>query len=78
MSKQRTSKLVTKIPMITCSSLVQIISDRVNNFMQNKCNKWMKYKKVLPNHRNANIGSSIQFIYMVDDPINKIDMQIQD
>ena len=24
-----------------------MISDGVNNFMQNKCNKWMKYRNVL-------------------------------
>ena len=29
-----------------------------NNFMQNKCNKWIKYRNVLPNHQNADIGSS--------------------
>ena len=36
MSKQRTSKFVTKILRKTCSSLVKIISDGENNFTQNK------------------------------------------
>ena len=55
MSKQRTCELVTKIHMKSCSSLVKIISGGENIFMQNK---WMKYRKVLPNHKNANMGSS--------------------
>ena len=50
MSQQRTRKLVTKILMQTYSSLViKMISDEVNNFIQNKCNKWMKYRNALPN-----------------------------
>ena len=32
--------------MKTCASLVKIIYDGVNNFMKNKYNKWMKYRKV--------------------------------
>ena len=42
MSKQRTRKFVTKILRKTCSSLVKIISDRENNFTQNKYNKLQK------------------------------------
>ena len=26
--------------------------------MQNKCDKWIKHRNVLPNHQNANMGSS--------------------
>ena len=64
MSKQRTCKLVTKILMKTCSSLVKMISDGENNFMQDKCNKRMKYiyRKVLSKHKNANMGSSTRLI----------------
>ena len=32
----------------------KMISDGENNFMENKYNKWMKYRKVLPKHKNAN------------------------
>ena len=42
MSKQRTRKLANKILKKTCSSLVKIISDRGNNFTQNKYNKLQK------------------------------------
>ena len=60
--------------MKTCSSLVKVISDVEGyNFMQNKCNKWMKYRNILPNHKNANIlGSST--INSLDEDM--IDMQI--
>ena len=51
-----------------------MISDGENNFMQNKFNKYMKYRNVLPNHKNANMGSSTVHLYDVD----LIDMQIQD
>ena len=77
MSKQSTCKLVTKILRKTCSSLVKIISDGENNFMQNKCNTWMKYRNVLPNHKNANIWENQQFIYILHG-VDLIDMQIQD
>ena len=73
MSKQRTCKLVTEILIKTYSS-VKIISDRVNNFMQNKNNKWMKFRNVLTNHKNSNMGSSTVHLHDVD----LIDMQIQD
>ena len=33
------------------SSLIKIIFDGDNNFMQNICNKWMRYRNVLPNHK---------------------------
>ena len=68
MSKQRTCKLVTKILMKTCSSLVKIIS------IKNKCSKWMKYRNVLPNLKNANMRSSTVHLHGV----NLTDMQIQD
>ena len=44
--------------------------------MQDKCNKWMKYiyRNILPNHKNANMGSSAVHLYGVD----LIDMQIHD
>ena len=63
-----------KILRKTCSSLVKIISDGENNFMQNKCNQWMKYRNVLPNHKNANTGSSTVHLHGVD----LIVMHIQD
>ena len=67
MSKQRTtSKFVTKILMKTCSSLVKMISDRVNNFLQNKCNKWMEYRNVLLINKNAVMGSSAVHLHGVD------------
>ena len=34
----------------------------------------MKYRNVLPNHKNANMGSSTVNLYVID----PIDMQIQD
>ena len=48
MSKQRTCKLVTKILRKTCASFVKIISDGENNFVENRCDKWMTYRNVLP------------------------------
>ena len=51
-----------------------MISDGINNFMQNKCNKWMKYRNILPNHKTANIWSSTVNL----DGVDMIDMQIQD
>ena len=60
--------------MKTCSLLIKMISDGANNFMHNTCNKWMKYRNVFPNHKNANIGSSTFHIHCVD----LIDKQIQD
>ena len=48
--------------MKTCPSLVKMDSDRANDFMQNKCNKWMKYRNVLPNHKNNNMDH-LQFIF---------------
>ena len=51
-------QLVINFLMKTSSSLVKMISDGENNFMQNKCNKWIKYRNVLPNYKNANMGSS--------------------
>ena len=57
--------------MKTCSSLVKMISDGVNNFMKNKCNK---YRNLSPNHKNAKMGSSTVHLHGV----GLIDMQIQD
>ena len=77
MSKQRTRKPVVKILRKTCSSLVKIISDGENNIMQNKCNKKMKYKNVIPNHKKCQYAinySSFTWCMYVD----LIDMQIQD
>ena len=42
--------------------------------MENKWNKWMEYRIILPNHKNANMGSSIVHLHGGD----LIDMQIQD
>ena len=42
--------------------------------MQNKCNKWMRYRNALPNHKNANMGSSVVHLHDAD----LIGMQIQD
>ena len=64
MSEQRTRKFVTKILRKTCSSLVTNISDRENNFTQNKYNKlqkisaknmWFFAKNMC---KSANMGSS--------------------
>ena len=30
----------------------KMIFNRENNFTQNKSNKWVKYRNVLPNHKN--------------------------
>ena len=51
-----------------------MVSDEQNNFMQNKCNKWMEYRNVLPNHKNVNMGWSTVHLQGVD----LLDMQIQD
>ena len=58
--------------MKSCSSLVKMIPDGVNKLMQNKCNKWMKLRNELPNHKNANIGSARVHLHGVD----LMDMQI--
>ena len=41
--------------------------------MQNKYNKWMTYRNVLPNHKNVNMRSSTVHLHGVD----MIDVQIQ-
>ena len=56
--------------MKTYSSLVKIISDGENNCKQNKCSKWVKYRNVLPNHKNANMGNlqfniTLRFLYIL-------------
>ena len=61
MSKQRTCKLVTKILMETCSSLVKIVSHGVNNFVC-KINaiSGLSIKTYFQlNHKNANMGYKI-------------------
>ena len=35
----------------------RIIVCKISAIKLNKCNKWIKYKNILPNHKNANIGS---------------------
>ena len=70
MLKQRTCKFVTKILWKTCS-LVKIISDRENNFMQNKYNKLQKIsakKKCFFLQKisaKVQIWNHLQFNYMV-------------
>ena len=54
--------------------IIKMIPDGVNNFMQNKCNKRMKYRNVLPYHKNANMGSSTVHLHVVD----MIGIQFQD
>ena len=73
MSKQRTCKLVTKILNKTCSSLLKMTSDWENNFMQHLCNKWIKYRNVSPNHKNAYMGPSTVHLHGVDLMQFKID-----
>ena len=63
MSKQRTSKFVTKILRKTCSSLVKIISAGENNFTQNKYNKLQK-NSPKNKWKSAN-RDHLQFNYMV-------------
>ena len=66
--------------MKTCLSLVKIISDGENNFIHNKCNKWMKHRNVftkilnIENHKNANMELFTVYLHGVD----LMDMQIQD
>ena len=49
--------------MKTCSSSVKNISDGENHFMQNICNKWMRYRNILPNKNNP-VGDQ-QTIYLL-------------
>ena len=42
--------------METWSTLVKMISDRENNFMQNLCNKWMRYRTFYLITRNDKFG----------------------
>ena len=49
------------------------ISQGENNFMQNKCNKWMKYRNVPPKHKNYNMRSFEIYFHGVD----MTDMQFQ-
>ena len=42
--------------MKTSSSLIKIISDGENNFKQNICNKWMRYRNILPNDKKYEFG----------------------
>ena len=64
MSKQRTHKFVSKILKKICSSLGKIITDRENNFTQNRYNKLQKIsaknKCFFEKHKckSANLGSS--------------------
>ena len=56
--KTSSTYIILYIYMNKSSSLVKIISNGMNNFVENKCNKWVKYRNVLPNHKNDNMGSS--------------------
>ena len=60
-------------------SLVKFIFDGENNCTQNNCNKWVKYKNVLPNLRNVKMGSSSiqQYTEIHLHFVDMIDMQIQ-
>ena len=57
-------------------SLVKINSDRVSNLMQNKYNKRVTCRSVVPNHKNVNMGSST--IHLHRRRVDMIDMQIKD
>ena len=52
--------------MKTCSSLVKIIFNRENNFMQNMGNEWIRYRNIFPNQKNSNLGSSRIYLLGVD------------
>ena len=43
-----------------------MVSDWENNFMENKCNKWMRYRNILPRHKNTNLGLSTIHLVGVD------------
>ena len=76
MSKQSTCKFVTKILRKICSSLVKIISDGQNDFMQNKYSKLQKRRFFFFAEnmcKSANMASSTVQLHGVD----LIDMQIQ-
>ena len=75
MSKQRTCKLLTKILLKTCSSLVKMISDLVNNFVCkiNAIRGW-SIETYYPITKSDNMGSPTVNLH----GINMIDMQIQD
>ena len=62
--------------MKSCSSLVKIISDEVNNFICkiNAISGWGIETYVFLNHKNANMGSSTVYLHGVD----LIDMQVLD
>ena len=44
------------------SSLVRIISDGENNFMQNICNTFRRYRNILPNRKNNLVSSTIYLL----------------
>ena len=52
--------------MKMCSSLVKIISDGENNFTKNICNDSMRYRNILPNQKNVNLGSSTIYLLSAD------------
>ena len=43
-----------------------MVSDGENHFMKNKCNKWMRYKNILPNHKKYQFESSTIHLVGVD------------
>ena len=51
--------------MKTCPSFVKLISDGELNFMQNKCNEWMRYRNILPNHIKCQFFDLLQFTNLV-------------
>ena len=65
--------------MKTCSSVVKIISDVENDFMQNQYNNRMNYRYVLRNYNNTNMGLSAiaQWTVIHLHYVDMIDMHIQ-
>ena len=51
--------------MKTCSSLVKIISDGENSFMEN-IGVDMRYRNILNNQKNSDLGSSTIYLLGVD------------
>ena len=67
--------------MKTCSSLVEMISDGEKIVCKiNATSGWSIYRNVLPNHQNANLGSSAidQWTEIYLHGLDIIGMKIQD
>ena len=43
-----------------------MISDGENNFMQNICNRWMRYRNILTKQKISNFGSFTIYLLGVD------------